>query len=57
MVVPFDEFDKHSLSIFMSSERNMLNSTGSWYELIAQSQMAAGAHNMGRYFVIRKRVG
>ncbi len=30
MVVPFDEFDKHSLSIFMSSERNMLNPTGSW---------------------------
>jgi len=29
MVVPFDEYDKYSLSIFVSFEQNMLNPTGS----------------------------
>ncbi len=32
MAAPFDDHDKHSLSIFVDFERNMLSPKGSWMQ-------------------------
>jgi len=39
MVVPFDDHDKVSLSIFGIFERIMLNPTGSWHGLFGVEKL------------------